>query len=113
MIVLESGPATYTRLLDLAVADTAGRLLVPFVDVLALAHLRVTDDIVLVEFTDSSSTAMTVRELLVPEAPCLELAASAGGPVVRLVPADGTGSSRLRVRAIHAMSFAEFVGRCR
>jgi len=115
MILLRPEPVTFTRLVDAAAVDGRGRLVLPFIEVLAVARLRVTDDILLVELTDESSIALTVREALGPGAPALVL--DAGYRTVALLRLDGGeragAADPVAVRAIHAMSFGEFVGRRR
>lgn len=101
-------------LLDHAVIDADGRLLVALIDVLAIVRLDADAELLLVDFTDGSSRAFRVPEVLEHEDLFIRLPIEAA---VDAGPADPTArlwSQRFglspAVRSIHATSFASFVG---
>ncbi len=102
------------QLLDQAVVDAGGRLLVSMIDALALVRLRSDAELLLVEFTDGSSCALRVPEILDRDAVFLQLRLEHRGGSV-----DGAWIVRLwweqagpspAMTSICATSFAAFVG---
>ena len=99
-------------LLDHAVIDADGRLLVALIDVLAIVHLDADAELLLVEFTDGSSRAFRVPEVLEHEDLFVQLpfegavdAGPAGSPARLWSQRFGLSPA---VRSIYATSFASF-----
>lgn len=102
------------RLIDHAVVDGHGRLLVAMVDVLAMVQLDADAEVVRVQCVDGTSCVMRVAEIVDEDDTFLQL------QLDRLLGADdATWRVRLwshelgcsaHVASIHAMTFASFVG---
>ena len=105
---------TIERLVDDAVVDGDGRLLVSMIDVLAIMRLTADAELLMVRFRDGTSHALRVPEIVVGDDVFLHL------QIREQLGADGaTWSARLWSRkagasksivSISAMSFASFVG---
>jgi len=105
---------TIERVLDDAVVDGDGRLLVSMIDVLAIMRLAADAEVLMVRFRDGTSHALRVPEMVVGDDVFLHL------QIREQVGADGAAwSARLWSReagasesivSISAMSFASFVG---
>lgn len=101
-------PLPIGRLLDDATVDENGGLTVSIVDVLAAVRLRASAEIVVIEFADGSSLALTVPTLSDAGTPCLTLDPASSS--VRLASPDSSSSPAPCVIGMLAMSFASFVG---
>jgi hypothetical protein len=108
------GPLAIEHLVDFVVVDSAGRLLVDIVDLLAMLRIDVDAELLLVTFRDGSSRALPLPEVVDSDGLFLEVHLSgqrrSGDEPwsVRLWSSD-TGPSSC-VESIRAMSFASFVG---
>ena len=102
------------HLIDRAVVDSDGRLLVSMIDVLAMARLDADAEVIRVRYCNGASFVVRVAEVLDDDLMYLRLDVSrwqACGNVTwraRLWSPD-SGSSP-QVGSIHAMTFATFVG---
>lgn len=101
------------RVLDLAVVDGDGRLLVSMIDLLAIARIAADADVLLVEFRGGASHAYRVSEILQHDDVFLQL------QIPEQLGDESAWTSRLWSRragpsapvvSICAMSFASFVG---
>lgn len=99
---------------DRAVVDSDGRIVIPMIDVLATARLGVEADLLLVEFVDGASRALRMAEVVRSDDVYLELVA-----VRRRASYEIDWSARLwshrcgsspDVASIRATTFATFVG---
>ena len=105
---------TVERILDVAIVDADGRILVRMIDVLALVRLDADAEIVLVRHRNGSSCALSVRELTNRSDLFLLLDVCAASTtatevVPRLWSAAGGASSP--IASLSAISFSTFVGR--
>jgi len=106
-------PVTLAQLLDVAIVDRDGRVLVPLVDVFAMMHLAPSAEILLLEFVDGSVTAVTIREVLADDDLCLHLDGVRASDVVipRLTSrVRSAGMPRIPLSGMTAITFASFVG---
>lgn len=105
---------TIERVLDDAVVDGDGRLLVSMIDVLAIMRLAADAKVLVVRFRDGASHALRVPEIVVGDDVFLhlqirqQLGADGAAWSARLWSREA-GASELIV-SISAMSFASFVG---
>ena len=107
------GALTIEHALEHAVVDGDERLLVPMIDVLALMRLHADAEILMVHFTDGTSYAWRVSELVEGDDVFLQL------QIPALLGAEASWNACLwlpearptaRITFISAMSFASFVG---
>jgi len=107
------GDLEIDRVLDLAVVDGDGRLLVSMIDLLAIARVAADADVLLVEFHGGTSHACRVSEILQHDGVFLQL------QIPEQLGGERAWSCRLWSRrarpsativSISAMSFASFVG---
>lgn len=113
-MVHHDAPLTVERILDLAIVDADGHILVRMIDILALVRLDADAEIVLVRHRDGSSCALSVRELTNRSDLFVLLdvrvASTTGTEVVpRLWSSTGGASSP--IASLSAISFSTFVGR--
>lgn len=105
---------TVERILDVAIVDTDGHILVRMIDVLALVRLDADAEIVLVHHRNGSSCALSVRELTHRNDLFVLLDVCDGNTtdtevVPRLWSTAGGASSP--IASLSAISFSTFVGR--
>lgn len=113
-LVDPTGPLTVSTLLDRAVVDVEGRILVPMVDVLAMMRLDADADIVLASHRGGASSALTVRQIVENRELYLflQIRRRVGGSTASVVPrlwSLGDGPSA-PVESLRALTFAAFVG---
>jgi hypothetical protein len=105
--------ATLLQLLDVAVVDRHGRVMVPIVDVFAMMCLDPSAEILLVEFVDGSVTAVTIREVVADDELCIHLDGVRSSDVVtpRLISRLRNGHQPgILIASMTAITFASFVG---
>lgn len=102
---------TIERLVDDAVVDGDGRLLVSMIDVLAIMRLTADAELLMVRFRDGTSHALRVPEIVVGDDVFLHLQIreQLGGAWSARLWSREAGASKSIV-SISAMSFASFVG---
>jgi hypothetical protein len=105
---------TIEHVLECAVVDDLGRLLVPMIDVLAIMRLAADAEVLVVRFCNGASTALRVPEIVESENVFLQLqlpedpgADGAEWSAHVWTPEAGPSAS---IVSISAMSFASFVG---
>jgi hypothetical protein len=106
-------PVPLAQLLDVAIVDHDGRVLVPVVDVFAMMHLDPSAEILLLEFVDGTVTAVTIREVVADDDLCLHLdGVGTSDPVTpRLVSRLRSACpTRIPLSGMTAITFASFVG---
>ena len=113
-MILGRHDLTAEQILDHAVVDADGRLLVSMIDALAIVRLRSDAELVLVEFADGASCALRVPEILDRNDVFLQLhlecrGGSVDGVWVARLWSEQSGPSAA-MTSMSATSFAAFVG---
>jgi len=102
------------RLIDQAVIDIDGRLLVAMVDVLAMVQLDADAEVVRVQYVDGTTCVMRVAEIVDGNDTFLQLQLDrrlgAGNGTWRVHLWSHESGRSAHVVSIHAMTFASFVG---
>lgn len=113
-LVHEQHALTVDDLLDRAIVDGDGRILIALVDLLAASRLRVDADLLVVEFADRSSRAVRMGPAIATDDTYIQLVA-----VRRRVDDEAEWVARLwsvqcgsspELRSINATTFTAFVG---
>jgi hypothetical protein len=108
------GVLTIEAAFDHATVDAAGRLLMPMLDLLALAQVDADADVLMLQHADGSRHALRIADVIdrgdvYLQLSTLELPGLAGPAWTAQVCTDDVAPSA-PVRSIRAMSFASFVG---
>jgi len=112
-MVSGSPELTVDQLVDHAVVDGQGRLLVSMIDVLALIRPRADADLLLFEFTNGASRALRISEIVESDEVGIQLQGSPRPECAALWSAhtrSSASSTSSPLASMAALSFAVFVG---
>jgi hypothetical protein len=107
-----TGGLTLDRLLDVAVVDADGRVLVALVDVLAAVRLDRCAEILVAGFAGGGQLALAVRDVVSADDVWLQIDPTDEHAVVVRLTAPGRTTPTDALVTLTAMTFQRFVGDC-